>query len=234
LTDLSEEDADWLLRQIGAQTFTPTGWNSRSAGMRRAAAKQLLRELSDDQLGELDDSLYDSQDPQEEEAPVSNGSVHTTQELVEMAAQNAPIFVVHGRDHGSLHHVVRVLQNSTGRQIVVLHEQPNAGRTILEKFEEHAAVAACAVVLLTADDEGGLAGGTTRARARQNVIFELGFFFAQLGRKRVAVLVSQGVEKPSDIDGLVYIDLDSGGAWKHALVKELEAAGISVNYARIP
>jgi predicted nucleotide-binding protein len=155
-------------------------------------------------------------------------------QLVPVVAPDGPIFVVHGRNDAMLHYVVRVIQDSTGRKPTVLREQPNAGRTILEKFEEHAAVAAYAVVLLTADDEGGLAGDTAHARARQNVIFELGFFFAQLGRKRVAVLVHQGVEKPSDIDGLVYIDLDSGGAWKHTLAKELAAVGISVDYARIP
>jgi predicted nucleotide-binding protein len=65
------------------------------------------------------------------------------------------------------------------------------------------------------------------------VIFELGFFFGKLGRDRVAVLVDADVEKPSDIDGIVYIDLDSTGAWKQALAHELRAAGIKVDYSRI-
>jgi predicted nucleotide-binding protein len=145
-----------------------------------------------------------------------------------------PIFVVHGRDHGHLHYVVRVLQSSTAHQIIVLHEHANAGRTILEKFEQHAAAAAYAVVLLTADDEGALAGDATHSRARQNVIFELGFFFAKLGRGRVAVLIQDGVEKPSDVAGLSYIALDTFGAWKLELARELEAAGIPVNYSKMP
>ena len=66
------------------------------------------------------------------------------------------------------------------------------------------------------------------------MIFELGFFFGKLGRRRVAVLLHPDVERPSDLEGLVYIPMDRGGAWKHALAKELEAVGIDVNYARIP
>jgi predicted nucleotide-binding protein len=65
-------------------------------------------------------------------------------------------------------------------------------------------------------------------------VFELGFFFGKLGRRRVAVLLESNVEKPSDIDGLVYVSVDSAGAWKYALARELAAAGISVDQSRIP
>ncbi|QEC49665.1 hypothetical protein FSW04_20175 [Baekduia soli] len=145
------------------------------------------------------------------------------------------IFVVHGHAHAILHEAVRVLERGTGREVVVLHEQPNRGQTILEKFESHAAGAAYAVVLLTGDDVGGVADGEQmQRRGRQNVVFEFGFFCAQLGRKKVAVLMSEGVEKPSDIDGLVYIGLDPAGAWKLALGRELEAADIPFDHRKIP
>jgi predicted nucleotide-binding protein len=146
----------------------------------------------------------------------------------------APIFVVHGHDHAVLHHVVRVLERATSREVTVLHEQANAGRTILEKFEAHAVAASYAVVLLTGDDEGSAVGGTPKPRGRQNVIFELGFFFGTLGRQRVAVLLAPGVEQPSDIAGLVYIAIDAAGAWKYELARELDAAGIPVARERIP
>jgi hypothetical protein len=95
--------------------------------------------------------------------------------------------------------------------------------------------ARAAVVLLTGDDEGGVRTSTgTHLRGRQNVIFELGFFFGKLGRNRVAVLLEENVEKPSDIDGLVYISLDQSGAWKQALARELEAIDIPVDRSRIP
>jgi predicted nucleotide-binding protein len=144
------------------------------------------------------------------------------------------IFVVHGHDHGLLHEVVRVLERTTARNVVVLHEQPNAGRTILEKFESHAEQAAYAVVLLTADDLGGQQGAPPAPRGRQNVIFELGFFFGKLGRRRVAVLLNPGVEQPSDTAGLVYIAIDPSGAWKLRLARELRAAEIEVDFERIP
>jgi predicted nucleotide-binding protein len=135
----------------------------------------------------------------------------------------------------TVHHVVRVLREATGRAVTVLREMASGGRVILEKFEGHAASAAYAVVLLTADDEGhAKTDSDSKPRARQNVVFELGFFFAQLGRERVAVLRDPEVEKPSDLDGLVYIEIDPNGAWKHKLIKELEAVGIEVDYSKIP
>lgn len=149
--------------------------------------------------------------------------------------QSRPTFVVHGHDRAALHEAVRVLERGTGREVIVLHEQANAGRTILEKFEDHVADVSFAVVLLTGDDEGGIRGGTNKQpRGRQNVIFELGFLFGKLGRRRVAVLLEENVEKPSDIDGLVYITFDEAGAWKQSLARELEAAGISADRSRIP
>jgi predicted nucleotide-binding protein len=148
---------------------------------------------------------------------------------------NAPIFVVHGHDRANLHEIVRVIEGATGRKAVVLHEESNDGRTIIEKFEHHAASAAYAAVLLTGDDEGGEASKAERQpRGRQNVIFELGFFFGKLGRQRVAVLLEPGVERPSDIDGLVYVELDGAGAWKYKLAAEMASAGLQVDYSRIP
>jgi Predicted nucleotide-binding protein containing TIR-like domain len=148
--------------------------------------------------------------------------------------ESAPIFVVHGHNRAVLLEVVRVIERAASRDATVLHEQANAGRTILEKFEEHAAAASYAVVLLTDDDVGGAIGATPKPRGRQNVIFELGYFFAKLGRKRTAVLLSPGVEEPSDMAGLVYIEIDAAGAWKYALARELIKAGIPVDHERIP
>jgi hypothetical protein len=148
---------------------------------------------------------------------------------------DGPIFVVHGRDEGKAQYVARVLERGTGRDVTILHEQPNQGRTLIEKFEHHALRASFAVVVLTGDDEGGLAGSEDRRqRGRQNVIFELGFFFGLLGRGRVVVLTMPEVEKPSDVDGLVYIPWDGAGAWKQDLARELEAAKIAVNRGRMP
>ena len=113
---------------------------------------------------------------------------------------------------------------------VVLHEQAKRGLAIIEQLEEYAATAAFAIVLLTADDHGGVMGsGEDRARARQNVVFELGFFIGALGRSRVAVLYEEGVELPSDMSGILYTVLDSHGAWKIGLGRELRTAGFAVD-----
>ncbi len=130
------------------------------------------------------------------------------------------IFIVHGRDEATRESVARTLERA-GRQVVILHEQANKGRTLIEKFEQHAAEAGFAVILLTGDDVGGPSDNELQRRARQNVVFEMGFFYGRLGRDHVAVLYQHGVEKPSDIDGLVYIELDKAGAWKSALLAEI-------------
>lgn len=155
------------------------------------------------------------------------------------SADAATVFVVHGHDESHKFQVVRLIERATSREAVILHEAPNNGATLLEKFERHAATAAFAVVILTADDLGTVANqadptNALKPRGRQNVVFELGFFFGQLGRTRVAVLHESGIELPSDLHGLGYIELDSGGGWKQLLARELAAAGIEVDFGRIP
>ena len=139
------------------------------------------------------------------------------------------VFVIHGRDDGTKQTVARFLERLNLKP-VILHEQPNEGRTIIEKFEDHAHVG-FAVVLLTPDDLGGLQGNkdTVKPRARQNVIFEFGYFIGKLGRKRVCALVKGDVEKPSDYNGVLYIPLDNSGGWNNKLIRELKTAGIQVD-----
>ena len=140
------------------------------------------------------------------------------------------VFVVHGRDEGVKQQAARTLEK-LGLEPIILHEQPNLGKTIVEKFEDAAESAGFAVVLLTGDDEGRLRGDgdAPKLRARQNVIFELGYLSAKLGRRRVCALVEDGVETPSDYDGVVYVPLDDNGAWQWRLAKELRAAEYDVD-----
>lgn len=142
------------------------------------------------------------------------------------------VFIVHGRDEGAREKVARFLERLDLKP-VVLHEQPNKGRTIIEKFEDYARVG-FAVVLLTPDDIGKLKGdeGDFEPRARQNVILELGYFIGQLGRERVCALVKKGVEWPSDYDGVLYIPLDDSGGWEMRLIQELKSAGYDIDANR--
>lgn len=145
------------------------------------------------------------------------------------SADGVKVFVIHGHDDGSKETVARFI-TKLGLTPVILHEQPNRGRTIIEKFETHADTA-YAIALLTPDDVGGQAGPNPeqRPRARQNVIFEFGFFMGKLGRDRVCGLTKGEVELPSDYSGVLYIPIDPSGAWKITLVRELKAVGIDVD-----
>lgn len=151
---------------------------------------------------------------------------------LEGAAEHGRIFIVHGHDGNAKHELARVLHALSGADPVILHDEPNRGMVLIEKFEKAAAATGYAVALLTADDVGGVSGPSAplKKRARQNVVFETGFFIGAFGRGRVAVLVEEGVERPSDLQGLVYIELDRNGGWKPQLARELRAAGMPVNF----
>jgi predicted nucleotide-binding protein len=145
------------------------------------------------------------------------------------SAAGTQIFIVHGHDGEAKQTAARFLATLLGQQPVILHEQPDRGRTIIEKFEYYAAQASCAVVLLTADDTGGPVAGNQQPRARQNVVLELGFFLGKLGRDRVIILYEPGVELPSDIHGVLYTELDRTGAWRNAVARELQGIGLEVD-----
>lgn len=137
------------------------------------------------------------------------------------------IFVVHGRDEAAKEQVARVIDRA-GLRAVILHEQPNGGKTIIEKFEKHGGSAGFAVVIATPDDLGRFKDDppdSLRPRARQNVIGELFWFAGRLGREKVCVLVKGSVDMPSDVAGVVYTPMDDHGGWKSKLLQELQAAG---------
>lgn len=144
------------------------------------------------------------------------------------------VFVVHGHDELLKVSVARFLAKLELIPII-LHEQPDLGRTVIEKFLAHSDVA-FAVVLLTADDVGGRSNqkpSTFQYRARQNVILELGYFIARLGRSRVAAIYQEGVEIPSDYSGVLYIPHDSTGDWQLRLARELKASGLKIDANKI-
>jgi predicted nucleotide-binding protein len=133
-------------------------------------------------------------------------------------------FVVHGHDDEFKREVADVLRRA-GLTPVILHEQPNGGKTIIEKFEKHGGGAGFAVVLLTPDDVGGPSADQLRPPARQNVIGEMFWFAGKLGRSKVCALKKGELEVPSDFAGVVYTPVDERGAWKTDLLKELQTAG---------
>lgn len=141
------------------------------------------------------------------------------------------IFVVHGHDDGARETVARFIER-IGFEAIILHEQANRGRTVIEKVEAHGDVG-FAVVLLTPDDVGGQSAEALKQRARQNVILELGYFIGLLTRERVCALRKGDVEIPSDFAGVVYQTFDEGGGWKTALARELQDVGYDVDWNKV-
>jgi len=141
------------------------------------------------------------------------------------------VFIVHGHDRGPREAVARYLEK-LGFQPIILQEQANQGRTIIEKVEANGDVG-FAVVLLTPDDVGSKVGADLRPRPRQNVVVELGYFFGRLGRSRVCALSTTGtMELPTDFAGVIWEPFDEHGAWKQVLVRELKASGFEVDASK--
>lgn len=123
-------------------------------------------------------------------------------------------FIVHGHDESLLLEMKDYIQNVLNwPQPIILRDQPSCGKTIIEKFEDSAGIIDWVFVLLSPDDEiFNPVSNDDRRRARQNVIFELGFFYGLIGRceGRVIALRKGDVEIPSDIHGVIWIDASEG------------------------
>lgn len=139
------------------------------------------------------------------------------------------VFIVHGHD-GELKHAVARLVEKQDLTAIILSEQANKGKTIIEKFEENSDVGG-AICLFTADDLGrAKADKKNSHRARQNVVFEAGYFMGKLGRERVVVIAENGLELPSDMQGIVYT---GKGNWEFDVLKELKAMGYTVDFNKL-
>jgi len=155
------------------------------------------------------------------------------QSPVRTSLSHSRVFIVHGHDEAARESLARFLEK-LGIEAVILHEQASSGRTIIEKLEDFSDVS-FAAILLTADDVGAVISTepSLRPRARQNVVLELGYFIGKLSRKNVCALHKGGVELPSDILGIVYVNFDEDGAWKLLLARELVASGFSIDMNKV-
>jgi predicted nucleotide-binding protein len=147
------------------------------------------------------------------------------------------VFVVYGHDEGAKVKLDSMLRR-WGLNPLILDQLPSGGQTIIEKLEYHRSQANFAVVLATPDDVGYRAGHEEekKSRARQNVVLELGMMLAILGRSRVAILLrhQKSMERPSDIDGLIYIPFeDDVEETKLLLAKEIDNQGIKIDLGRL-
>ena len=139
------------------------------------------------------------------------------------------IFIVHGHD-GELKEAVARIIEKQGIDAVILFEQANQGKTIIEKFEDYSYVGG-AVCLFTADDLGKSKDADDDCfRARQNVVFETGYFIGKLGRDHIVILADEDIEMPSDLSGVVRTNTDN---WKFELLKELKTMGYEIDLNRL-
>ncbi len=142
-----------------------------------------------------------------------------------ISVANKKMFIVHGHDGELKQLVARVLEKQ-GIEPIILSEQANCGATIIEKFEKNSDVRA-AICLFTEDDLGrGKNEKDLKARARQNVVFEAGYFIGKLGRDRVILLANKKIEMPSDLSGVVY---SNTGSWQFEVLKELKTMGYNID-----
>lgn len=134
------------------------------------------------------------------------------------------VFIIHGHDI-QLKTEVQLLLTRAGVNNLVLHEQADKGRSIIDKLIGESLSSNYAIALLSPDDK--LENGSERAR--QNVILEMGYFIGKLGKERVRLLRKGEIDIPSDLYGILYETYDNAGAWKMKICKELMAAGIHVD-----
>lgn len=176
-----------------------------------------LKELKEDMLEKDEKPMMDAYNDSE------------NYELHNATHQNKKIFVVHGHDEALKEKVARLVEKQ-GFEAIILSEQSNNGKTIIEKFEENSEVGA-AICLFTGDDIGkAKSEPEEKQRARQNVVYEAGYFMRKLGREKVVMVVDKGIELPSDLQGVVYTNSND---WNVKVLQELQSMGYEVDFNKL-
>ena len=171
------------------------------------------------------------------------------------------IFIIHGNDHVPMKDLKTMLYDFGLNPIILHEQASGGSLTVAEKLERYSKDVGYAIAILTPDDLGGQEAlmrkklGTDTSwlpvprpvvvtsgfidrilscfeqRARQNVIFEMGYFWGLLERKRVCCLLKGNVEKPSDIEGVVYIRFENSvEEIRLIIMKELKEAGYYIRF----
>lgn len=139
------------------------------------------------------------------------------------------VFVVHGHDNALKQEMARIIEKQ-GLEAIILSEQVNEGKTIIEKIEENSDVGA-AICLFTGDDFGRAKSvDNENLRARQNVVFESGYFMGKLGRKNVIIVADKNLELPSDMQGVVWSDSSN---WKTEVLQGLDKIGYIIDFNKL-
>lgn len=150
--------------------------------------------------------------------------VRANSELSQPTRQSVPerirVFISHGRS-AEWREVQAYIEKDVGLATLELAQEPSMGQTIIEKLENNASSCDSAVIVMTGDD----IDANGQARARENVMHEIGFFQAKYGRSRVALLHEESVSIPTNLSGVVYVPFPKGNiaASFAVLSRELKA-----------
>jgi len=141
-------------------------------------------------------------------------------------ATSRTVFIVHGRDDLNKLRLEKLLHKRWRLEPIILSEEAGKGRTLIEKFEQEAQRATYAMAIFTPDDLIKVEG-KKYTQARPNAIFELGWFYGRLGRKRVCILFKKGTKIHSDLEGIIRIEFGNSIEEKiMEIEKELKEAGL--------
>ena len=233
--------ADWSKEQLEI-VLRDKGWFISSRDIEHAVQFELTNGVKINlyQTGTVRCVGRNSSFKSEVEAFVNAGTTGTTSDistrsasepnLQAVAETKRRVFVVYGHDIDARDDLELILRRFQLNPII-LENIPVAGETLIEKLES-LTKADFACVLLTPDDTGKANSSPDEPlpRARQNVVLEMGMVLSRLGRNRVVILVKgHGLEKPSDIDGLIYIPFDEKvGEAANELGAALESSGFTI------
>ena len=145
------------------------------------------------------------------------------------------VFISHGHDEEAKMTVAKFVEN-LGLKVTVLNEPPSSDLTVIENLEKYADDTGFAIALLTPDDVGALkdeADQQLNPRARQNVLFELGYFIGKLNPNRVCLLYKEGVELPSSIREVAYVPMDRNNDWQLKIRQGMQDAGLLVDMSQV-
>jgi len=152
--------------------------------------------------------------------------------MEEHSRQTDHVFIIHGQAEAKWRELKDMIANTFRLKPIILSEQPDAGQTLIEKFEQYAKTCNYAIALFTPDDEVTFRG-KTYLQARPNVIYELGWFCAKLGRSSTMLLLKEGTLIFSDFSGIIQKRFRSNvSELESEIRKDLTAAGILVQTSK--
>jgi predicted nucleotide-binding protein len=142
------------------------------------------------------------------------------------------IFIVHGHDLHARDSLVDVLRRLKFEPIV-LADEPGKSRTIIEQLENNTLNIGFGFIIYSPDDIGRSKAGMDKPRTRQNVVFEHGLLIGLLKRERTCALLLGELEEPSDIKGMLYVQVNDIKGEGLKIARVLKDAGYLVDISAL-